>query len=212
MRASRHLLSGASSPRSFRPIGSTLRRTCGLLRPWGPPTSLWHCWPSSAGSQACSCSRECRRAFGEVLQPLASGHRCHRCHHFWQEGSLSLWWGHERVFSRVYGVGSRGHRCILVTAVTLMTLMTVVCGCFLDRGATPQRAERTPLRGLFFVHLSSCPGWHCKCPSARLTSQNTYSTHSGLRSRELSHGRDCPLNTRTGEHVGIVYRHRGPCE
>jgi hypothetical protein len=29
---------------------------------------------------------ECRRAFGEVLRPLASGHRCHRCHHFWQEG------------------------------------------------------------------------------------------------------------------------------
>jgi hypothetical protein len=27
---------------------------------------------------------ECRRAFGEVLQPLASGHRCHRCHHFWR--------------------------------------------------------------------------------------------------------------------------------
>jgi|SRR5215213_9439904 len=34
---------------------------------------------------------------------------------------LSLWWGHERVFSRVYGVGSRGHRCILVTAVTVRT-------------------------------------------------------------------------------------------
>jgi hypothetical protein len=46
------------------------------------------------------------------------------CHHFWQEGGLSLWWGHERVFSRVYGVGSRGHRCILVTAVTLMTRTT----------------------------------------------------------------------------------------
>src|SRR5215212_3654004 len=36
-------------------------------------------------------------------------------------GGLSLWWGHERVFSRVYGVGSRGHRCILVTAVTVRT-------------------------------------------------------------------------------------------
>src|SRR3954451_16784398 len=79
---------------------------------------------------------ECRRAFGEVLRPLASGHRCHRCHHFWQEGGLSLWWGHEQVFSRVYGVGSRGHRCILVTAVTVMTLMTLIFGLILDRGRT----------------------------------------------------------------------------
>jgi hypothetical protein len=29
---------------------------------------------------------EYRRAFGDVLRPLASGHRRHRRHHFWQKG------------------------------------------------------------------------------------------------------------------------------
>jgi hypothetical protein len=36
----------------------------------------------------------------------------------------ALWWGHERVFFRVYGAGSRGHRCTLVTAVAVMTRTT----------------------------------------------------------------------------------------
>jgi hypothetical protein len=65
------------------------------------PQSLWR---SSATTGI--------RAPFSPLSPLLAG------------GGLSLWWGDERVFSRVYGVGSRGHRCILVTAVTLMTRTT----------------------------------------------------------------------------------------
>src|SRR4051812_8424994 len=87
--------------------------------------------------------RTVSRLYSRVSQSLwrssattGTRHRCHRCHHFWQEGGLSLWWGHERVFSRVYGVGSRGQRCILVTAVTVMTLMTLIFGLILDRGRT----------------------------------------------------------------------------
>ena len=33
-----------------------------------------------------------------------------------------------------------------LAGVTVMTLVTVICGCFLDKGATLQRAEGTPLR------------------------------------------------------------------
>src|SRR3954463_7829147 len=77
------------------------------------PQSLWR---SSATTGV--------RAPLSPLSPLLAG------------GGLSLWWGHEQVFSRVYGVGSRGHRCILVTAVTVMTLMTLIFGLILDRGRT----------------------------------------------------------------------------
>jgi hypothetical protein len=34
----------------------------------------------------------------------------------------------------VYGVGPRGHRCILVTAVTVMTPVTLIYGLILDKG------------------------------------------------------------------------------
>ena len=51
-----------------------LHRTSSHLRsPYSRPIA-WSLDPTA----------ECRRAFGEVLRPLALGHRCHRCHHFWR--------------------------------------------------------------------------------------------------------------------------------
>jgi hypothetical protein len=49
------------------------------------------------------------------------------------EGVLDLW-SDTRVFSRVYGVSPRGCCGFVVTAVTVMTLMTVLYGLILDRG------------------------------------------------------------------------------
>jgi hypothetical protein len=50
------------------------------------------------------------------------------------EGVLDLWSGHTRVFSRLYGVSPRGCCGFVVTAVTAMTLMTVLYGLILDEG------------------------------------------------------------------------------
>ena len=50
------------------------------------------------------------------------------------KGVLDLWSGHARVFSRVYGVSPRGCCGFVVTAVTAITLMTVICGLILDEG------------------------------------------------------------------------------
>jgi hypothetical protein len=51
------------------------------------------------------------------------------------EGVLDLW-SDTRVFCRVYGVSPRGCCGFVVTAVTAMTLMTVIYGLVLDRGRT----------------------------------------------------------------------------
>jgi hypothetical protein len=49
------------------------------------------------------------------------------------KGVLDLW-SDTRVFSRVYGVSPRGCCGFVVTAVTAMTLMTVLFGLILNRG------------------------------------------------------------------------------
>jgi hypothetical protein len=49
------------------------------------------------------------------------------------EGVLDLW-SDTRVFSRVYGVSPRGCCGFVVTAVTAMTLMTLIYGLILDKG------------------------------------------------------------------------------
>jgi hypothetical protein len=96
---------------------------------------------------------EYRRAFGEALRPLASGHRCHRCHHFMEEG-VWICGRDTRVLSRVYGLSPRGCCRIVVTAVTVVTLVTVLCGLILDReristyvGHYPFKLTRRTRRG-----------------------------------------------------------------
>jgi hypothetical protein len=48
-------------------------------------------------------------------------------------GVLDLW-SDTRVFSRVYGVSPRGCCGFVVTAVTVMTIMTAIYGLILDKG------------------------------------------------------------------------------
>jgi hypothetical protein len=90
---------------------------------------------------------ESRTAFREVLQSLASGHRCHHGNHF-LAGGLELWWVHTHApFGVSVVLEPRGYRGFVMTAVTVVAIRTLrhPTNCAL-RCAKPSRACMITLR------------------------------------------------------------------
>jgi hypothetical protein len=91
---------------------------------------------------------ECRRAFGGVLRPLASGHRCHRCHHFWQGSGPIVVGIHVRLLVCLWREPRRVALYILVTEVTAV-MKTIICSETLRLPTGPQPEDaRFPRQGV----------------------------------------------------------------